>query len=142
MSKRVVIIEDNPDEQNLMSRVLRNHELKPNVNMLNDGAEALSWFRTTTVIPDLVLVDIKLPKVSGLEVVRTVKANPRYLTTPFVVLTSSTMEEDIIAAHQAGAASYLVKSMDIHPAEWGREVKGAVNYWLTMNTTLKSKWVT
>lgn len=140
MGKHVVIIEDNPDEQNLMARVLRNHDLQPNVTMLNDGVEALDWFKLTTVVPDLVLVDIKLPRIDGIEVVKRMKENPRYATVPFVMLTTSTMESDILDAHRAGAASYLVKTIDGHPAEWGREVKGAITYWLSMNTTLKSTW--
>lgn len=140
MRKHVVIIEDNPDEQNLTARVLRKHELQPTVTMLSDGAEALQWFRNSTTRPDLVLVDIKLPKVDGIEVVRIMKENPRYKSVPFVMLTTSDREEDIHAAYDAGAFSYLVKSIDYNPAGWGREIKAAIYYWLGMNTTHKSVW--
>ena len=86
--------------------------------------------------PDLILLDIKIPKHDGIEVLKALKSNEHYKNTPVVMMTTSTMRSDINAAYSAGASSYLIKHTSL--AEWNKEINKALDYWLNINRTEKS----
>jgi two-component system, response regulator len=126
----ILVVEDNPDDVTLTLRALSQHNLANSVHVARDGAEALEYLRVSPV-PKVMLLDLKLPKVTGLEVLAAVKADPRLRTMPVVVLTSSREEPDIARAYALGVNSYIVK-----PVEFGhfvRAVSEAGLYWLILN---------
>lgn len=126
----ILVVEDNPDDVTLTLRALSQHNLANSVHVARDGAEALEYLRTSPV-PKVMLLDLKLPKITGLEVLAAVKADPRLRTLPVVVLTSSREEPDIARAYALGVNSYIVK-----PVEFGhfvRAVSEAGLSWLILN---------
>ena len=104
----ILLVEDNPQDEELTLRALAKHNLANRVHVARDGAEALEFLRQM-VRPKVVLLDLKLPKISGLEVLAKVKADERTRSIPVVVLTSSREEPDIAEAYRLGANSYIVK---------------------------------
>lgn len=134
--KHVVVIEDCPHEQLLTVRALRNHILSPDCQTISGGEEAIEHFRNSKVIPDLVLVDIKMPKVTGIDVVKQVTQFPHLEGVPFVMMTKSTMKRDIEDAYAAGACSYLVKHES--STKWMKELNATLHYWLHMNVNQRS----
>ena len=134
----ILIVEDNPDDEALILRVLKKSNISNGFAVVRDGAEALEYlFRTGQYEdrepgdPTVVLLDIKLPKVDGLEVLRQVRENEATKCLPVVILTSSDEEEDIVRSYELGVNSYVRK-----PVEFGR-FSDAVNqlglYWLLLN---------
>ena len=113
----ILLIEDNPHDVELTLRALRTHNLANNVVVVRDGAEALDFFfgsgayanRKIENAPKVALLDLKLPKVDGLEVLRTIKSDERTKGIPVVVLTSSREEQDVVESYKLGVNSYLVK---------------------------------
>lgn len=113
----ILLVEDNPNDAELTLRALRHHKLANNVKVVRDGAEALDFVfcegahadRSADNNPRLVLLDLKLPKVGGLEVLRRIKSDERTKVIPVVVLTSSKEEPDIAESYKMGVNSYLVK---------------------------------
>ena len=116
----ILLVEDNPNDLELALRALKKHNLSNNVIVARDGAEALDFIfgtgsyahRQIEKIPKLVLLDLKLPKVDGLEVLRRIKADERTKTIPVVVLTSSQEERDVVDSYRLGVNSYIVKPVD------------------------------
>jgi len=135
----ILLVEDNPDDAELTKRALKKNNLANNLVHVIDGEEALDYlfarsrFATRTVGngPRLILLDLKLPKVDGIEVLREIKASPLTKFIPVVVLTSSKEERDIVDSYKLGVNSYIVK-----PVEFKRfiEVVGELGlYWLLLN---------
>jgi two-component system, response regulator len=142
----IVLIEDNEADMELAVHALRHFNLAHRLQHLHDGEEALDYLfcrarfrdRLWNTVPRLVLLDLKLPKVDGLEVLREVKADPRTKHIPVVVLTSSREERDLTEAYRLGVNSYIQK-----PVEFGqfKNLVGQVgSYWLSLNQTPVSKF--
>jgi two-component system response regulator len=138
-SKSILLVEDNPDDVALTLRALKKNNIANDVIVVGDGEEALAYLagtgsyagRTVADLPQVVLLDLKLPKVSGLEVLRTVRADPRTQLLPVVILTSSSEEPDIIASYQLGANSYIRKPVDFD--QFLEAVRQLGLYWLVLN---------
>ncbi len=138
--KRIVLlVEDNPDDEALTLRALKKNNILNEVVVARDGAEALDYLlgsdgKSGRIRLDqlaVVLLDLKLPKVNGLEVLRRVRADPRTRRLPIVVLTSSKEEKDLVGAYDSGANSYVQK-----PVEFAAFVEAARHlglYWLVTN---------
>jgi two-component system, response regulator len=139
----ILLLEDNPRDAELTIRALKKHNLTNSVLIAEDGAEALDFFfcrgkfenRNFTNPPKVVLLDLKLPKVSGLEVLRAVKADKRTSHIPIVVVTSSKQEPDMIEAYKLGANSYVVKPVDFN--QFIEAMSSLGLYWLLINEPLK-----
>jgi CheY-like chemotaxis protein len=139
MNKTILLVEDNPDDEELMLRVLRKHNIANEVVVARDGAEALEYLfgtgqyagRDVRQQPQVVLLDLKLPKLDGLEVLRQVRAEPLTQTLPIVILTSSMEEEDRIRGYALGANSYVRKPVDFH--QFTEAVRQLGVYWLLLN---------
>src|SRR5690349_19798769 len=116
----ILLVEDNPSDVALALHALKRYQIANRIEVLRDGAEALDFLfgtgayaeRDTSVVPRVMLLDLKLPLVNGLEVLRQVKADPRTQAIPVVVLTSSREERDIVESYQLGVNSYIVKPVD------------------------------
>lgn len=116
----ILLVEDNPHDVELTLRALKRHNLANHVHVVKDGAEALDYIFTRGIYknrnanenPNVILLDLKLPKVDGLEVLRQVKSDERTKTIPVVVLTSSREEQDMIESYKLGVNSYIVKPVD------------------------------
>ncbi len=137
----IVLIEDNPIDSELAIKALRKSGVKGNIRVLNDGAEALDYFfgmgnykgRKTLVLPRFVLLDLKIPKVSGLEVLDLIRANRFTNAVPVIVFSSSAVQIDIQEAYKKGANSYLVKPIDFE--EYSSMLSSLTRYWLMFNRT-------
>ena len=137
--KTIVLVEDNPDDEALTLRAFAKNHIENEVVVLRDGAEALDYFfglgkhagRDVTVAPAVILLDLKLPKVDGLEVLRRIRADDRTKLLPVVILTSSDEERDIIMGYQLGANSYVRKPVDFQ--EFTEAARQLGLYWLLMN---------
>ena len=136
----ILLVEDNATDAELTLRSLKKHNLANNVVWVKDGAEALDFmFRTGSFAdranghPRLILLDLKLPKVDGIEVLRRLKSDPKTKTVPIAMLTSSAEERDIIESYKLGVNSYLVKPVDF--AQFIQVVSQAGLYWAVLNKT-------
>jgi CheY-like chemotaxis protein len=135
----ILLVEDDPNDVELTLRAFRARNLSNQVFVARDGAEALDFFfsdkahplRDIGVTPRVVLLDLKLPKVDGLEVLRRLRADERTKSLPVVVLTSSNEEPDIAAAYRLGANSYIVKPVDFEA--FARAVSEVGLYWVLLN---------
>lgn len=135
----ILLIEDNPDDIELALRVLRTHKLANSVRVLRDGAEALDFIFGRGVFdgrdirnrPKVILLDLKLPKIDGLGVLREIKKDPHTKIIPVVVLTSSKEEQDIIESYQLGVNSYITKPVDFE--QFIESIRQIGLYWLLMN---------
>src|SRR5689334_4582665 len=113
MSKRVILlVEDNPDDEELALLAFERSRIANELIVARDGEEALSVLRSLDPLPQVVLLDLKLPKVDGLEVLRQLRADPRTRRLPVVVMTSSREEEDLLRSYDLGANSYVRKPVD------------------------------
>ena len=138
----ILLIEDNPADVVLTLRGLKKHNLSNKVMVINDGAEALDYIfargeyedRNMENIPRLILLDLKLPKVHGLEVLRQIKSNEMTKVIPVVVLTSSTEEKDVIESYKLGVNSYITKPVDFDKFLKAAEEIGL--YWVLLNHPL------
>jgi two-component system response regulator len=137
--KIILLVEDNPDDADLTLRALKQHNILNEVVLAHDGAEALDYLfgtgayagRDTSRMPQLVLLDLKLPKVDGFEVLRRLRANDRTRFLPVVILTSSNEEQDLIAAYHNQANSYIRKPVDF--VQFTEAVRILGLYWLVLN---------
>jgi two-component system response regulator len=137
--KMILLVEDNPDDEALTLRAFKKNNILNPVVVVRDGAEALDLlFRTgqyasrpTEIFPQVVLLDLKLPKVDGLEVLRRIRADARTKLLPVVILTSSDEERDIAKSYSNGANSYIRKPVDFN--EFMEAVKQIGVYWLMLN---------
>ena len=135
-SIELLLVEDNPADQELTLHVLRRHNLANRVKIAGDGAEALdiifgSGEGTEEVTPRMILLDLKLPKVSGIEVLGRLKADPRTRKIPVVVLTSSRQDTDLSRCYELGVNSYVVKPVDF--GQFAEAVRQLGLYWLLLN---------
>ena len=136
-----MLIEDNPDDEVLACRALKQKSIGSDVVVARDGAEALDFLfgtgayegRDLEVMPQLVLLDLKLPKVSGLEVLRRLRADERTRLLPVVILTSSREQQDLVDGYGYGANSYIRKPVDF--ARFVEAVRQLGLYWLVLNET-------
>ncbi len=134
----ILLVEDNPHDAELTMRGLSDQKLANNITWLKDGAEALDYvFRRNAYAgrsdngPRLILLDLKMPRVNGIEVTRAIKSDERTKRIPIVVMTSSKEESDIMDSYNLGANSYIVKPLDFESlAEIARQ---AGFYWLAIN---------
>jgi CheY-like chemotaxis protein len=137
--KVILLVEDNRDDEALTLRALKKNNIKNDVVVAHDGVEALDYLfgtgshagRDLTVMPQVILVDLKLPKVDGLEVLRRVRAHERTRLLPIVILTSSNEERDRINGYGLGANSYVRKPVDF--AQFIEVVRQLGLYWLILN---------
>jgi len=134
----IILIEDNPDEADLAIRALKRHHLANNLIHIDDGAEALDFIFCNGKYaerkhpqPKLILLDLKLPKVDGLEILRQLKANEKTRPIPVVVLTSSKEEKDIIESYRLGVNSYIVKPVNFE--SFTKAISDLGFYWLLLN---------
>ncbi|MEJ6480831.1 response regulator [Nostoc punctiforme UO1] len=135
----IVLVEDNATDAELTIRALRRGRIGNNIQLLEDGAEALDFFfcrgeyahRSMTNQPKVILLDLKLPRISGLEVLRQLKSDPRTRMIPVVVLTSSAEDQDMIESYQLGVNSYIVKPVDFE--QFNQAVQQLSFYWLLFN---------
>ena len=134
--KSILLVEDNSDDEQLTLRAMRHSEVPNIIRVARDGAEAIDVLFGESAgrrQPDLVLLDLKLPKISGLEVLARIRSDPRTRTLPVVVLTSSDEERDILESYSHGANSYIRKPVDFD--EFIDAVKQLGLYWLVFNRT-------
>lgn len=135
----ILLVEDNPNDAELAMRALKKHNLANSIIWVKDGAEALDFVfargaykgRDINCIPKLILLDLKLPKVNGLEVLKTVKSDERTKLIPVVVMTSSKEERDISDSYKLGVNSYITKPVDFEA--FVNTVKELGMYWLLLN---------
>jgi two-component system response regulator len=135
----ILLIEDNDDDVQLTLRALKQHRVANRVEVARDGAEALDLLfcrgaharRDPNVLPNLVLLDLKLPKVAGLEVLEQIRSDPRTKRVPVVVLTSSNVESDLATSYDLGANSYIRKPVDF--TQFMQAVDSLGLYWLVLN---------
>ncbi|MDZ7774601.1 MAG: response regulator [Bacteroidales bacterium] len=135
----ILIVEDNPNDAEMALRALRKNKLANNVLVVEDGEEALDFLfakgkyaeRQKTINPKIILLDLKLPKVNGLEVLKAVKGNQETKTIPVIVLTSSKEEKDIVNSYNLGVNSYIVKPVDFD--KFVDAVRDIGFYWLLLN---------
>lgn len=138
-TKTILLIEDNPDDEALTLRALKRNNILEDVVVVRDGAEALDYLfaggryagRDPAALPDVVLLDLKLPKVDGLEVLQRIRGDERTRRVPIVILTSSNEERDIINGYDNGANSYIRKPVDFN--QFMEAVRQLGMYWLVMN---------
>jgi two-component system response regulator len=135
----ILLVEDNPDDEALTLRALQKNRMGNRVFVVHDGVEALEFLfctgayadRDPNEMPQLILLDIKLPKVDGLEVLRRLRADERTRLLPIVILTSSDQEQDLVKAYSGGVNSYLRKSIDFN--QFVRTIRQLGLYWLELN---------
>jgi CheY-like chemotaxis protein len=135
----ILLVEDNPNDIELTLRALKKRNLANKVHVVKDGAEALEFIFGTGIyaerninhIPKVILLDLKLPKVDGLEVLRRVKSDERTKVIPVVVLTSSKEESDLVESYKLGANSYITKPVDFD--KFAQIVSEMGLYWLLVN---------
>ena len=135
----ILLVEDNPNDAELAIRALRKHKLANNLVHVSDGAVALDYLfargeyaeRDVAARPKLILLDLKLPKVDGIEVLKAVKSDPRTAQIPVVVLTTSREERDLVETYRLGVNSYIVKPVDFD--KFVDVVRELGYYWLLLN---------
>ena len=139
MSKVILLVEDNPDDEALTLRALKKNDIRNQVVVARDGAQALEYLFGTgerkegdpEVLPELVLLDLKLPRVDGLEVLRRIRADERTRLLPVVILTSSKEQRDLVEGYGYGANSYIRKPVDF--GQFVEAVRQLGLYWLVLN---------
>ena len=137
--KLILLVEDSPDDELLTIRALKKNNILNEVVVARDGVEALDFIfgtgtyadRDPSELPQLVLLDLKLPKVDGLEVLRRVREDERTCMLPVVILTSSKEENDLAKSYKLGANSYIRKPVDFN--QFSEAIKNLGLYWLVLN---------
>ncbi len=138
----ILLVEDNPDDEALTLRAIRKNHIANKVIVVRDGAEALDYLfgrgayegRKVTDLPAVVLLDLKLPKLDGLEVLRRLRQDERTRLVPVVVLTTSNEERDVVESYSLGANSYVRKPVDFE--QFSQAVGQLGMYWLLLNQPL------
>jgi CheY-like chemotaxis protein len=141
----LLLVEDNPEDLELSLRALRKANLVNRIHIARDGAEALEYIfcegpyvtRQIVDVPKVILLDLKLPKVDGLEVLKRIKSDPRTKMIPIVVLTSSKEQRDVVESYQLGVNSYLVKPVNFE--RFAEAVREFGLYWLLLNQPPKMR---
>jgi two-component system response regulator len=137
--KLILLVEDNPDDEALTLRAFRKNNMGNKIVVVRDGEEALNFLlrrgtyvaRNSDEVPELILLDLKLPKIDGLEVLRQIRADSRTRLLPVVILTSSKEEQDLIEGYSEGANSYVRKPVDFN--QFLEAVRQLGLYWLVLN---------
>lgn len=137
--KVILLVEDNPNDEELTLRALKKSQILNPVVVVRDGAEALDYLfargsyadRAASQVPQVILLDLKLPKIDGLEVLKAIRADDRTKLLPVVVLTSSVEDKDLISSYGLGANSYVRKPVDF--IQFVEAVKQLGLYWLVIN---------
>lgn len=137
-TKPILLVEDNPDDELLTLRALKKNNVQNEVVVARDGPEALAYLLGSDepgtpppIRPAMILLDLKLPKIDGIEVLRRLRANPATRLIPVVILTSSREEQDLIAGYELGANSYIRKPVDF--VQFIEAVRNLGLYWLVLN---------
>ena len=141
----VLLVEDNPDDEHLTLRAFRKSNVENQITVARDGEEALDYLfgegkyagRDTKCQSGVVLLDLKLPKIDGIEVLRRLRADARTQLTPVVIPTTSAEERDVVNGYRAGANSYIRKPVDFQ--DFLRAVQQIGFYWLLLNEAIESK---
>jgi len=144
--KVILLVEDNPDDEALTLRALKKNNITNSVTVVRDGAEALDYLfgtgeyagRDTSEQPQVILLDLKLPKIDGLEVLRRLRADERTQLLPVVILTSSNEEQDRLKGYGYGANSYVRKPVDFD--QFMEAVRQLGLYWLLLNEHPVHSW--
>jgi CheY-like chemotaxis protein len=140
-NKTILLVEDNSDDEALTLRALRKNNILNEVTVARDGQQALDYFfgedAATRHAPAVVLLDLKLPKIDGLEVLQRLRADDRTSLQPVVILTSSKEEQDIVNGYRLGANSYIRKPVDFN--QFMEAVRQLGLYWLVLNEPLPKK---
>lgn len=137
--KTILLVEDNPDDEALTLRALKKNNVMNQVTVARDGVEALDYLfaraehanRDTRDLPTMVLLDLKLPRLDGLEVLREIRANEKTRLLPVIILTSSREQQDLVSGYSLGANSYIRKPVDFD--QFLEAVKQLGLYWLVLN---------
>ena len=137
--KTILLVEDNPDDEALTLRALKKNNILNSVTVVRDGAEALDYLfcqgayagRDASLQPAVTLLDLKLPKVDGLEVLKRLRADARTRLLPVVILTSSKEEQDLVSGYHLGANSYIRKPVDF--TQFMEAIRQVGLYWLMIN---------
>lgn len=135
----ILLVEDNPDDVELTLRAFRKNKIRNDIVVTRDGVEALDYLfgtgayrdRDTGILPQLVLLDLKLPRLGGMEVLKRLRSDERTRFLPVVVLTSSTEERDLAEAYRSGVNSYIRKPVDFNKFAEAVQLLGL--YWLVLN---------
>jgi two-component system, response regulator len=135
----LLLAEDDPNDVELTLLALRKHKLANTIHVVRDGEEALDFLfargayahRGSNGLPKVILLDLKLPKVSGLEVLKAVKSDPRTRAVPVVVMTSSREQRDMVEGYRLGVNSYIQKPIDFH--QFQATIRDLGYYWLVVN---------
>lgn len=138
-TKVILLAEDNPTDQTLTVHAFRQHGVANDIVIANDGVEALDYLfgtgahagRDTSRLPALMLLDLKMPRLDGLETLRRLRADERTKLLPVVILTSSSEERDLLSGYRLGCNSYIVKPVDF--AQFAESVRLLKLYWLVLN---------
>jgi two-component system, response regulator len=142
MSKVILLVEDNPTDEKLTIRAFRKSDVSNVIVVARDGVEALDYLfgtgahagRDMTVMPTVTLLDLKLPKIDGLEVLKRIRADERTRMLPVVILTTSKEDEDIIRSYSLGVNAFVRKPVDF--GEFAKVASGIGLFWLLINETL------
>jgi two-component system response regulator len=142
MGRGILLVEDNADDEALTVRAFEKNKIKTPIAIVRDGAEALEYLfcygrysnRDINILPEIVLLDLKLPKVNGLEVLKKIRENQRTKLLPVVILTSSKEERDLVEGYKNGANSYIVKPVDSD--QFADCIKQLGMYWLLLNESI------
>lgn len=131
----ILLVEDNPGDVRLTQENFKESKIRNNLYVVDDGVEALSFLRREgqygdAVRPDVILLDLNLPKKDGREVLKEIKADPKLRRIPVVILTISSADEDIIKSYDLHANCYITKPIDLE--QFGKVVKSISDFWLTM----------
>jgi two-component system response regulator len=137
--KSILLVEDNPDDEALTMRALKKNNVMNDIFVARDGAQALDYLfargahdgRRTAEQPALILLDLKLPRVDGMQVLKEIRANPNTRLLPVVILTSSREQQDLVNCYSLGANSYIRKPVDFD--QFVDAVKQIGRYWLVLN---------
>ena len=135
----ILLVEDNPSDAELAVRELRRHKFANTIHLICDGAEAMDFIfcrgayqhRSFSRPPKLILLDMKLPKVSGLEILKAIKGDPRTRATPVVILTSSSEQRDLVESYQIGVNAFIQKPVGFD--DFRRVVEQVGMFWLAVN---------
>ncbi len=135
----ILLVEDNPDDEALTLRAFKKNKILNEVVVARDGAEALDYLfgtgayagRDTSVMPQIILLDLKLPKVDGLKVLERIRADERTKLLPVIILTSSKEEQDLIEGYSLGANSYIRKPVDF--GQFTEAIRLLGLYWFVLN---------
>jgi two-component system response regulator len=130
-ARNILLVEDNPDDEALTLRALSRNNVAAQVIVVHDGEEALEWLANAGEPPALILLDLQLPKIDGLEVLRRLRASQRTAFVPVVILTSSKEDRDRASGYRGGANSYVQKPVDF--TEFVDAVRQLGVYWLVLN---------